>query len=98
MKNDPDDFGPVFVTAALVQSWLSRSSRKPGEQAPTAPVQEAAPARVEPPAAEAEAAAAPRRRLPWLRKSSILATLVLALAVWAASGLYKVQPDQVGLW
>jgi len=28
---------------------------------------------------------------------SILATLVLILAVWAASGFYKVQPDQVGL-
>jgi membrane protease subunit HflK len=32
-----------------------------------------------------------------LRKYSIVATLVLALAVWAASGFYKVQPDQVGL-
>jgi membrane protease subunit HflK len=30
-------------------------------------------------------------------KASILATIVLALAVWAASGIYKVQPDQVGI-
>ncbi len=105
MENDPDDFGPIFVTPGQVQSWLSRSSRKPEQEAPTAHAEEAAPPRAEP-RTEAEApirmeprmdAAAPRRTLPWLRKSSILATLVLALAVWAASGLYKVQPDQVGL-
>jgi membrane protease subunit HflK len=35
-----------------------------------------------------------RRAVP---KASILATVVLALAVWGASGFYKVQPDQVGI-
>ena len=29
--------------------------------------------------------------------ASILATVALALGVWAASGFYRVQPDQVGL-
>jgi modulator of FtsH protease HflK len=100
MPNDQDDFGPIFVTPARVQSWLSRLS---GKRAPaTAPVgdQEAAllPAvSAAPPRVERMSEAAPRRGLPRLRKYSIVATLVLALAVWAVSGFYKVQPDQVGL-
>jgi len=32
-----------------------------------------------------------------LPKASIFATVVLVLAVWGASGFYRVQPDQVGL-
>ena len=98
MENDPDDFGPAFVSPAQVQSWFSWFSRRPGEEAPGAAVPEAA-REVAAPCVEPrlEEAAAPRCGPPWLRKSSILATLVLALAVWAASGLYKVQPDQVGL-
>jgi membrane protease subunit HflK len=90
MENDQDDFGPVLVTAAQVQSWLSRFGRRRVQEA--APAPGAAPARM-----ERADEAAPRRALPMLRKHSIAATLVLALAVWAASGFYKVQPDQVGL-
>jgi modulator of FtsH protease HflK len=48
---------------------------------------------------------APRRELPSvhapalprLRVHSIVATLVLIVAVWLVSGFYKVQPDQVGV-
>ena len=36
-------------------------------------------------------------RRPIVSAHSVLATLVVVLAVWLASGLYKVQPDQVGL-
>ncbi len=92
MENDQDDFGPVFVTAAQVQSWLSRFGRRRVQEAASSPAPEAAPTRI-----ERTEEAAPRRTLPTLRKHSIAATLVLALAVWAASGFYKVQPDQVGL-
>ena len=98
MANDPDDFGPIFVTPAQVQSWLSRSSRRPAQEPPP-PREEAAPrvSEVAPPRAVGADGAMVKRALPRLSKHSIAATLVLALAVWAASGFYKVQPDQMGL-
>jgi modulator of FtsH protease HflK len=55
---------------------------------------EAAPPRAQTPPPRAPRAA-PQRLV--LRTHSIVATLVLIVAVWAASGFYKVQPDQVGL-
>jgi membrane protease subunit HflK len=91
MRNDLDDFGPVFVTAGQIQAWLSRFSRRqiqiPKPEPPR--VRDSAPPRAQ--------QIVSQRKLPMLRKYSIVATLVLALAVWAASGFYKVQPDQVGL-
>jgi len=99
MRNEPGDFGPELVTPATVQSWLDRLSRKHAPVAerakPASPVERQSPTRPAPaPLVPAEAAPRARRVLPM---ASIFATVVLAVAVWAASGFYRVQPDQVGL-
>src|SRR5271167_4521210 len=99
MRNEPGDFGPELVTPATVQSWLDRLSRKRAPAAegagPISPVERHSPMRPAPAApAPAELLPSARRVLPM---ASILATVVLAVAVWAASGFYRVQPDQVGL-
>jgi modulator of FtsH protease HflK len=99
MRNEPGDFGPELVTPATVQSWLDRLSRKHAPAAeravPESPVEKQSPARPAPaPLVSTEAAPRARRVLPM---ASIFATVVLAVAVWAASGFYRVQPDQVGL-
>jgi membrane protease subunit HflK len=103
---EPGDFGPVFVTAAQIRGWLTRSVRldpRAQEEAPAAPRQSDR----SPVIAEAQPRARASRSPPQttgakrshlvLRAHSIVATLVLIAAVWAASGFYKVQPDQVGL-
>ena len=106
MRIEPGDFGPEFVTAAAVQGWLDRLGRKARAQSrsetlstsprsapsPTPSARESGRVRVANPRPEA-GARAPRI----IPKASIFATVVLALAVWAASGFYRVQPDQVGL-
>ena len=101
MRIEPGDFGPEIVTPAAVQAWLDRLSRKrvaaaaPSARASAPTRDKSAPAprlRVRPKAAAPTAAHA--RVLPM---PSIFAVVVLALAVWAASGFYRVQPDQVGL-
>ncbi|RBP17583.1 protease FtsH subunit HflK [Roseiarcus fermentans] len=98
MRNEPGDFGPEFVTPAGVQAWLDRLRRaRPAAaegDAPAPAVETRTPA---PPAPDRAvlATAPPGRRV--LPMASILATVALALAVWAASGFYRVQPDQVGL-
>jgi membrane protease subunit HflK len=99
MRNEPGDFGPELVTPATVQSWLDRLSRKHAPAAeravPESPVEKQSPARPAPaPLVPTGAAPRARRVLPM---ASIFATVVLAVAVWAASGFYRVQPDQVGL-
>jgi membrane protease subunit HflK len=99
MRNEPGDFGPELVTPATVQSWLDRLSRKHAPAAeravPESPVERQSPTRPAPaPLVSTEAAPRARRVLP---RASIFATVVLAVAVWAASGFYRVQPDQVGL-
>jgi len=99
MRNEPGDFGPELVTPATVQSWLDRLSRKrapPPERAgPVSPTERQSPTRLAPaPLVSTEAAPRARRVLPM---ASLFATVVLAVAVWAASGFYRVQPDQVGL-
>jgi modulator of FtsH protease HflK len=99
MRNEPGDFGPELVTPATVQSWLDRLSRKHAPAAeravPESPVERQSPTRPAPaPLVPTEAAPRARRVLPM---ASIFATVVLAVAVWAASGFYRVQPDQVGL-
>jgi modulator of FtsH protease HflK len=99
MRNEPGDFGPELVTPATVQSWLDRLSRKHAPAAERAelvsPVEGRSPTRPAPaPLVPTEAAPRARRVLPM---ASIFATVVLAVAVWAASGFYRVQPDQVGL-
>ena len=107
MLGDSGDFGPEFVTAAQVQAWLDRFSGGRGVKAAT-PGKIAAPRSVAPqPLAEApsgvsdapaSALASPKAGAPYvIPKASIFATVVLALGVWAASGFYKVQPDQVGM-
>jgi modulator of FtsH protease HflK len=91
----------ILVTADQVQAWLSRFSRKQTQAVAPSPasVQETAAPRAEAaPARKMRAQrGAPQRKVFWLSKYSILATVVLALVVWAASGFYKVQPDQVGV-
>jgi membrane protease subunit HflK len=99
MRNEPGDFGPELVTPATVQSWLDRVSRKRAPVAeaagPVPPTERQFPTRPAPaPLAPTEVLPSARRVLPM---ASILATVVLAVAVWAASGFYRVQPDQVGL-
>jgi membrane protease subunit HflK len=99
MRNEPGDFGPELVTPATVQSWLDRLSRKHAPAAeravPESPAERQSPTRPAPaPLVPTEAAPRARRVLPM---ASIFATVVLAVAVWAASGFYRVQPDQVGL-
>ena len=85
MRIEPGDFGPEPVTAATVEAWLYR------KRAP-APPERPSPDRRPRPTTQA-GGRAPRV----LPKASIFATVVIALAVWAASGFYRVQPDQVGL-
>jgi membrane protease subunit HflK len=51
----------------------------------------------EPPAPRATRLPAPSSARPLARIHSIVAALVVMAAVWAASGFYKVQPDQAGL-
>jgi modulator of FtsH protease HflK len=99
MRNEPGDFGPELVSPATVQSWLDRLSRKRAPAAegagPMSPVERHSPTRPAPaPLAPTEVLPSARRVLPM---ASIFATVVLAVAVWAASGFYRVQPDQVGL-
>ena len=104
MRIEPGDFGPELVTPAAVQGWLDRLSAKraPKSERNAPNIERSAPA----PTLVQEKAIAPpspiqgqkglraRRAIP---KASIFATVLLALAVWAASGFYRVQPDQVGL-
>ena len=96
MPIEPGDFGPELVTPAAVQGWLDWLGRKRSPRT----VPDVAPPPREPPRPErprptaAQVGAGAPRILP---KASIFATVVLALAVWAASGFYRVQPDQVGL-
>src|SRR5271154_5512427 len=99
MRNEPGDFGPELVTPAAVESWLDRLSRKRAPAAerpgPVSPSERQSLTRPAPaPAVSTEAVPRARRVLPI---ASIFATVVLAVAVWAASGFYRVQPDQVGL-
>ena len=97
MLNDADDFGPVLVTPNQIQAWLSRFGRRQPQKALRGPGDEPVLVEAPPTAARPQREAAPRHGLPTLRKYSIVATLVLAAAVWGASGFYKVQPDQVGI-
>lgn len=99
MRTEPGDFGPEYVTPARVQTWLGRLSLKrgpagePSEPVPT--LKRATPLAPTPtPADPVRAAPRARRVLPL---ASIFVTVALAFAVWAASGFYRVQPDQVGI-
>ena len=103
MPNEPGDFGPEFVTPGGVQAWIDRLTGRRRAAAPQGEP-EAAPLVVakSAPAARKAATAKPRGRPAGraprvLPKTSLFATVVMALAVWAASGFYRVQPDQVGI-
>jgi membrane protease subunit HflK len=89
MQVEPGDFGPEWVKPATVAGWFSRE-RAP-TPAPPPPLERAKPER---PTVVARPGRRPLRVLP---KASLFATVVLVLAVWALSGFYRVQPDQVGL-
>jgi len=108
MIEEPDDFGPVVVSARQVDAWLSRfrrTSAPPRTAGPTEGARSGAPAAEPQPRATAARVAAWRTSTPKregrgglvIAPASIVATLVLAGAVWAASGFYMVQPDQVGV-
>ncbi len=99
MRNEPGDFGPEYVAPASVQAWLDLLSRKRARGAervePVSTLERPTPSPPAPaPAVRARSAPRARRVLPL---ASILVTVALAFAVWAASGFYRVQPDQVGL-
>ena len=101
MPNDSRDFGPEFVTPAGVQAWLDRlTARRRAAVAPSEP-EVAQPALAKPAPAARKASTANARlagRAPRvLPRASLFATVVMALAIWAASGFYRVQPDQVGI-
>jgi membrane protease subunit HflK len=78
------------------------------ETAPSATIEAPAP-KVESPGIEPQSAppaktrgeanldGARARRRPIVRGQSVVATLAVILAVWLATGFYKVQPDQVGV-
>jgi membrane protease subunit HflK len=108
MQIEPGDFGPILVSASQVEAWLFRSHRARATAAPRHPVVVAAPSPQEATSAGGTAplpmkpparpkTPRPARARPLLPMHSVIAALVLIIAVWAASGFYKVQPDQVGL-
>lgn len=96
MQIEPGDFGPEIVTPAAVQGLIDRLGRRRAATA-AAPSPRQAPPRPEPSAARKEAEEEGVRAPRVLPKASIFATVALAVAVWAASGFYRVLPDQVGL-
>ncbi len=102
MRSEPDDFGPDYVTPLDVQAWLGRLGIRPrGDVEPrSVPEPErriASPSEPAPPR-PSTTGVWPRTRSAWIvPKASVLATVVLAFGVWAASGFYRVQPDQVGI-
>ena len=79
--SDADEWPAPVVRAETIDRWLRR--------APAAP--RATPPRRETPPRE------PGRRTRGLPVRSVGAALVLAALVWASTGFYKVQPDQVGV-
>jgi modulator of FtsH protease HflK len=108
MRTEPSDFGPIYVTAHSLRSLFRRSrgetkdsTRKAASPEPSYTAVDEKPLR---PHEATSSTKTPQRfptiarpALPRLRMHSIIATLVLIVAVWFASGFYKVQPDQVGI-
>jgi membrane protease subunit HflK len=99
MIEEPDDFGPAVVSARQVDAWLSRFRRLPQpEETPPGSASVPNRPRAMPTAPRPGwASRVPRRGVMAIQLPSLAATLVLAGAVWAASGFYMVQPDQVGV-
>jgi len=112
MQDDPDDFDAVdfgrpVVTAQQIDRWIGGVRRPKPQSGPAtaatphpdpdpvlAVADTEAPARTSQPRARR---VRPGRLRFYVPKYSVFATLVLVMAVWGASGFYKVQPDQVGL-
>ena len=104
MLDELDDLDrPPVIDAARIDALLDRLRGRPATRVQAARVQAAA---AQPrPVTRAEAArperiAPPRQpggRSPHWRAQSAFAALVLIAAVWAATGFFKVQPDQVGV-
>jgi modulator of FtsH protease HflK len=105
MRIEPGDFGPELVTPAGVKAWLDRVIPKrqvrddliePESEPAVVDIEPSAPPTrpARPAIGKAKAPRAAPRTIP---KASLFATLVLALAVWGASGFYRVQPDQAGI-
>ncbi len=95
---DEEDFGRPAVTPQAVDAWLSRLSAAPRRAAAREPAGPPPPPRAVAPPRPARAPSRPRRfgerRVP---PASVAAALVLAGLVWASTGFYMVQPDQVGV-
>ena len=83
-----EDWPAPLIRPEAIDALLVRSAR------PAPAAQQPPPPHMAPPV---RASATPRMRLRWVQGQSILAALVLIIAVWASSGFYKVQPDQVGV-
>jgi membrane protease subunit HflK len=111
MLDDAEDFGHELVTPPRLDAWLGLSKSERGATAPPK-IEKASSVTVEAPALRIEApesAPAAKRlgrfnidgafvtRGPIVVARSLLATLVVILAVWLTTGFYKVEPDQVGV-
>ena len=76
-----EDWPPPIIRPQTIDGWLRRAPREAAYVAPE-------------PDRPSER---PRLRLRAVQGQSIVAALVLIAAVWATTGFYKVQPDQVGV-
>jgi len=99
MLDDLDDLAPPrLVRAQDIDSWFSRVGLRAGTAGPTQPEltqNDAAQTRV--PRARRLPVPPRASRRAGVRARSAVAVLVLVAGVWAATGFYKVQPDQVGV-
>jgi modulator of FtsH protease HflK len=101
--DDSEDFGAIIVTPQQIDAWIARFQRTPRDtQRPTYPHESfAAPERLAPATPTGEGHMGgwtiAGKSGPRLRLHSIVATIVLITAVWAATGFYKVEPDQLGV-
>ncbi len=97
MLDERDEFLPMpTLRAETVDALLFRRPARPIAAAPesAAPPQPPPQPRPASPRRHAPRSALARPRVP---AQSVLAAVVLVLAVWAATGFYKVLPDQVGV-
>jgi len=90
---------------AVVAAWLARMRRPAAAPQPSGPVPQAALAQVLPlrkrplpiPPAQAQRPGWRIPALPRVAAASVWATLAVAFAVWLTTGIYKVEPDELGV-
>jgi SPFH domain / Band 7 family len=111
VSDDADDFGRTLITARRLDPWLGLYRRAPAEargRGETVPAPRVGVAEPQIPRVSGNSSKEARRarfsragvtvpRGPIVSAHSLVATLVLVLAVWLTAGFYKVEPDQVGV-